>query len=385
MLSKLVVSGLSIIALSSITGLANAQHVGFGSITNGAGDCPSGPPTVYRVTNLNDSGAGSFRDGVSEGCRRVEFDVGGSINLASTLRIADSYITIDGSTAPSPGITLNVPGQRLVIEAENQVAVHDVIVTYIRAVGNGQQIETKDIWELDGSSGAPIYNIILDHLTMTASSDGSVDMYGDVYNVTLSNSLLTDNLLSQHYSESSSARDAITVYRNVYARNNERQPKIRYNTTRVDYVNNIVYGWGWIEGGASGLFLRVGGSQYSPSGNIENNIYHYVPGLSGSPENALKIEGTLFGAWYFDGNQWPTGENDALSTSGQITIPAAYQVTRLPVGTLGDAVVPCAGTHFPTAAEVQLLSTISQAVGGAGVSCNPAVLTPMPPTNLRAD
>ena len=377
--------GLSIIALMSITGQVNAQHVGFGSITNGADDCPSGPPEVYRVSNLNDSGSGSFRDSVSEGCTRVEFDVGGSINLTSTLRIANSFITIDGSTAPSPGITLNVPGQRLVIEAENRVAVHDVIVTFIRAVGNGQQIETKDIWELDGSSGAPIYNIILDHLTMTASSDGSVDMYGDVYNVTLSNSLLTDNLLSQHYSESSSARDAITVYRNVYARNNERQPKIRYNTTRVDYVNNVVYGWGWMEAGASGLFLRVGGSQYSPSGNIENNIYHYVPGLNGSPDNALKIEGTLFGAWYFNGNQWPLGENDAISTSGQVNIPVVYQVTRLPVSTLGDAVIPCAGTHFPTASELQLLGTISQAIGGVGGICNPAAPVPLAPTELRTD
>ncbi len=374
--------GFGTVILVLLSQSAVAQFVGFGSITNGADDCPSGAPEVYRVTNLNNSGSGSFRDAVSQECRHVVFDVGGEIDVTSTIRISDSYITIDGSTAPSPGITLNVPGERLVLEAQSRVAVHDVIVTHIRAVGNGRQSETKDLWELDGSSGAPIYNIILDHLTMADSSDGSVDMYGEVYNVTLSNSLLTGNLLSQHYSESSTSRDAITVYRNVYAHNNERQPKIRYTTTRVDYVNNVVYGWGWIEGGATGLYIRTGGSQYTPSGNIENNIYHYVSGLNGSENDALKIEGNLDGDWYFNGNRWPAGETDAVSTSGQITIPAQYKVTRLPVSVLGDQVVPCAGTHFPTAEELQLLNTISEAVGGAGDPCVPAGPPPKAPTSV---
>ncbi len=364
---------------------ATAEYVGFGSITQGANDCPSGSPQSYHVTNLNDSGAGSFRDATSSGCRYIVFDVGGSIDLTSTLRISESYITIDGSTAPSPGITLNVPGQRLVLEAKSRIAVHDIIINNIRAVGDGIKIETKDIWELDGSSGAPIYNIILDHLTMTASGDGSVDMYGDVYNVTLSNSLLTDNLLSQHYSESSTARDGITVYRNVYARNNERQPKIRYQTTRVDFVNNVIYGWGWIEGGAAGLTLQIGGSQYSPSGNIENNIHHYVPGLHGSENDGLKIDGTLYGDWYFSGNEWPAAETDAVSTSGPVAIPAEFKVSRMPASALADSVVPCVGTHFPTAAETDLLRTISQAIGGSGESCAPAGPGPKPPTGLRAN
>ena len=54
---------------------------------------------VYHVTNLNDSGTGSFRDAVSKSNRIVVFDVSGTIELKSKI-LCQSNITNAGQTAP---------------------------------------------------------------------------------------------------------------------------------------------------------------------------------------------------------------------------------------------------------------------------------------------
>src|SRR5262245_17121870 len=52
---------------------------------------------VYIVTNLNDSGPGSFRDAVSQPNRYVVFAVGGVIRVNSRIAVARN-LTIAGQT-----------------------------------------------------------------------------------------------------------------------------------------------------------------------------------------------------------------------------------------------------------------------------------------------
>jgi pectate lyase len=64
----------------------------------GFGAGATGGTNPYKVTNLNDSGAGSFRTGVSTSGNDVTFAVSGTIVLHSELAVA-SDVTIDGTTA----------------------------------------------------------------------------------------------------------------------------------------------------------------------------------------------------------------------------------------------------------------------------------------------
>ena len=67
---------------------------GFGAGTLGAA-AGGGTPTIYRVTNTNDSGAGSLRAACeASGERIVVFTTGGTIALEDPIIISNPYITI---------------------------------------------------------------------------------------------------------------------------------------------------------------------------------------------------------------------------------------------------------------------------------------------------
>src|SRR5687768_17509744 len=66
--------------------LAFPGATGFGRFAKGARGVAS--PSVYVVTNLNDSGPGSFREAVSTPGRFVVFAVGGIINLTTDVLVA---------------------------------------------------------------------------------------------------------------------------------------------------------------------------------------------------------------------------------------------------------------------------------------------------------
>jgi pectate lyase len=344
-----------------------AAYQGFGAVTKGAASSPSGS-AVYHVTSLADSGAGTLRDGLSAGKRRIVFDVGGAITLKSTLEVRYPYITIDGATAPSPGITIIQPGTiGTVIEAHNSSGpVHDVIITHLRMDGQAStHANAGDIWGLDGEKKA-VHRVIIDHVTGIASTDGVFDIWGEVHDVTISWSLILDTVTALHLStgDLSKKRQRISFHHNVLARNNERQIRVRHDNQLIDYVNNVVYGWGWMEAGGAGLHIAYDSGEVNPSLNVINNVFFFVSGLKGKADDAIKFErGTSEGKVFFSGNVVPTGEQDATSSaSAKLPIPPAAQVTTWLAKDLWSKLVPKVGTHYPTAKETQLLQTVANAV-----------------------
>ena len=97
---------LSLIQLSIIPNAVLAQTPAFPG-AEGFSSCspPVSPVERSIVTNLLDSGPGSFRDAVSVANRTVVFDVGGVINYSGTRFAPKFNITIAGQTAPGDGTT----------------------------------------------------------------------------------------------------------------------------------------------------------------------------------------------------------------------------------------------------------------------------------------
>lgn len=348
---------------------AASAYEGFGSVTQGADSCPSGSPTTYTVTSLANSGAGTLRDALSASCRHIVFGVSGTITLTSTLLIQRSYLTIAGETAPPPGITVFSPNIRFSVEpGSSSGPVSDIIIRHLRLRGEPSGLD--DLMELDGSVN-PIRRVILDHNTLVGAGDGNYDIYGTVSDVTISWNLTMDAEQGHHFSlETPPNRERVSIHHNVYARLNERQPRMRYDNLQVDIVNNVVYGWGWYNSGGRGLSLPTDPG-YHPTINVEDNYYHFVAGLpGGGPDDAVEFNSATHpGSVYFDGNIFPSAENDAISTSPRIAIPPFAEVTHFAASTLGNNVVPCVGMKYPSVQETALLQQISLAIGGSGGVC----------------
>ncbi len=107
---------------------------------------------VYVVTNLEDSGPGSFREACEAGgARIVVFNVAGIINLKTPVIIRSPYITIAGQTAPGDGVC--IAGESVWIDT------HDVIIRYLRFRRGATYVGRRD----DALGGNPVGNIIIDH------------------------------------------------------------------------------------------------------------------------------------------------------------------------------------------------------------------------------
>ena len=98
-LTTLILATLSLTMMAQAPSFPGAEGHGR-YVTGGRGG------KVVHVTNLNDSGTGSFRQAVSGTDKKiVVFDVGGVIPLSKDVTIG-ANTTILGQTAPAPGITL---------------------------------------------------------------------------------------------------------------------------------------------------------------------------------------------------------------------------------------------------------------------------------------
>jgi hypothetical protein len=225
------------IALSQLPAFPGAEGVAK-FITGGRGG------DVYKVTNLNDSGAGSLRNGIQTAPangRTIVFDVAGTIQLASSLDFnGKDNITIAGQTAPGGGITL--AGHRLRINPlfnNNNVVdpISNVIVQFLRVRPGEAATNSDGVWVQTAS------NVIIDHVTTSWTADESISSTHDSNNVTVQWSTMTQGLFDHSYGSLLNG-GKYTYANNMYVHNKSRNPRLQQSQDLVmelDFVNNVIY------------------------------------------------------------------------------------------------------------------------------------------------
>ena len=206
--------------------LAFPEALGFGAnVTGGRAG------SVYHVTNLNDSGEGSFRDAVSQGNRIVVFDVSGIINIQTAVSIK-SNITIAGQTAPGEGIAIH--GGKLSTGKQS-----NIIIRYLRIRPGENTASTKD----DALNLYDSKNVIVDHCSVELAPWNNFGGSSDnadyrVTGITVQNSLIANPIGQQFGAHIESVDGTWAWYYNAFVNSHNRNPLDKINDV---FVNNILY------------------------------------------------------------------------------------------------------------------------------------------------
>ena len=295
--------------------LAFPGAVGYGAYATGG---RSG--TVYHVTNLSDSGSGSFRDAVSQPNRIVVFDVGGYINLASVVPVANN-ITIAGQTAPGDGI--GIMGHEVSFTSRT-----NEIVRYIRFRPGSIASSSEDGINMgDGT------NMIFDHISIEFAPYNDIDAHGNhgPHLLTFQNSIIADPTGQQFGCHAEGLGGNITWYRNLWANAENRQPMAKMNTV---YINNIVYDYvhAYTPANTSGHF----------SHDIVNNFFITGPVTTSPGDDFFQFNSNQ--TVYATGNLLDSDDNGSLGgvesePSGAVVLsgPWSFWTTNIPTASTTNA------------------------------------------------
>ena len=311
--------------------LAFPEAEGFGRFATGA-RTNLGSASVYHVTNLNDSGAGSFRDAVSQANRFVVFDVGGVVTLNS-VAVISSNVTIAGQTAPGG---FAVYGDRLAFNGAN-----NTVSRYI-AVRKGEAGTREDSVSLSRGS-----NMIFDHMSVTWGVDETFSMNPDsgqvIDNITIQNTVIAQGLDRLGHSAGGlmtlGEGSRFSIIKSLFADNVTRNPKVRGEN---EFINNVIYGYetaGYIMGDTVNM-----SSHANAIGNyfIEGPVDGSSPFASGTPQFEI------YGA-----DNWVDGDRDGLLDGSRITTYPGATVAATPFA-------------FPTTASMTAQQAVSFVTQHAG-------------------
>ncbi len=289
--------------LCGISTVTHAQNVlsfpgaeGFGRYTTGGRG-----GKVYFVTKLADDGSeGTLRYALDQkGPRYIVFKTGGTIYLESPLKIKEGDVTIAGQTAPGDGIT--------VANYETFVGADNVIIRYMRF-----RMGDQKNYEGDALGARFIKNLIVDHCSMSWSTDETVSIYVNE-NTTLQWCVIAESLRNSAHQKGAHGYGGIaggkfaSFHHNIYAHHDSRNPRLgEYAgskfalTDLTDFRNNVIYNWGHnnVYGG-EGMNVNIVNNYYKPGPATMTRQRIVAIDKNEKPETEVY---NIWGKYYINGN-----------------------------------------------------------------------------------
>jgi hypothetical protein len=242
--------------------------------------------------------------------------------------------------------------------------------------GDDSDGDSFSIWGPEWNGGFPVYNIMIDHCSITWGTDETFSITGGALGVTLQNNLIAQGLryakgdvlgytlehskglmVSGKYRHNTE----VSLYRNYIAHNTDRSPML-YNPENdntnfiVDATNNVSYNWkGGLRPSVSGDAHVNWIANYMKEGAYSNrqDFFMQGEGVVSTPEELLYVIGNIGTARTASDPEWKVSVNYTTTP-----LSSAYQhnarwvvSTPLPFETmtssLASAVVAASGATFP--------------------------------------
>ena len=297
---------------------------------------------ILHVTTLEDTGSeGSLRWACTQNYPRIiVFDVAGVIALKSQLQVNKPDCTIAGQTAPGDGICLK--------NYTFRISASNVIVRFIRCrMGDEKKTEDDAIQVMDHTDDK-YNNIIIDHCSVSWSTDECASFYG-MKDFTFSWNIVSESLRNSIHEKQTHGYGGIwggnnaTYHHNLLAHHDSRNPRIDhdYVSTQkgpVTIVNNVVYNWrgntcyGGESANNTGEFRKYNfvGNYYKPGPVTPSSKRWFIDPTTSCSNctSAMGVSTIVPGHFYMTGNIMD-GNSGANSDNWTATTASSSLITTI--------------------------------------------------------